>query len=155
MVAFKVLNMARAPLLVLASSLMLSSQAMAADDGWDFSKPFVEKCYEDVTAGQLGNNVCINKELRRRDATMNELYKKLIADLTEPEAKMLRESQRAWLKFRDLECALRTSGMDGGGSATPFFSDSCLLDLTVKRIKDLEHIGANLDCTGCPVRKHQ
>jgi uncharacterized protein YecT (DUF1311 family) len=125
-------------------------------DNWDESFKIQQKClnteHNSVPAGQICINICMSKELEKSDVEMNSLYKKLMSLLVEE--KMLRDSQRSWLKFRDFECKLRTSGM-GEGSATPFVMDSCILDLTLKRIKDLEHLEKNGEsgCGGCPVFK--
>jgi uncharacterized protein YecT (DUF1311 family) len=131
-----------------APSLALSYIGENAD-GWDFAQEHAERCFEGN--GQMAANVCMNETLKKYDDEMNAVYKSLSSALVD--AKMLRDSQRAWLKFRDLECTLRSSGMDENGSGTQFVVNSCKLDLTIKRIKDLKHLDAGSYCNGCPVRK--
>jgi uncharacterized protein YecT (DUF1311 family) len=142
------------PLLTIFFSETAFAYAGENADGWDYAFPIGEKCGETgsdgIPVGQMGANFCMANALEEADAKMNSTYKKLISVLVED--KMLRDSQRAWLKFRDLECKLRTSGM-GEGSATQYFVDSCNLDLTLKRIKDLNHLDTGSYCNGCPVRK--
>jgi uncharacterized protein YecT (DUF1311 family) len=142
------------PLLVVFFSETAFAYTGENADSWDYAFPIEEKCFETgsdgVPVGQTGGNFCMSNALKTADAEMNAKYKKLLSVLVE--GKMLRDSQRAWLKFRNLECKLRTSGM-GEGSATQYFVDSCNLDLTLKRIKDLDHLDTGSYCNGCPVRK--
>lgn len=121
---------------------------------WDYGSTIGENCYkpgpDGVLVGQMGGNYCMAQALAIADSEMNSRYKELFSVLFED--KMLRDGQRAWLKFRDLECALRTSGM-GEGSATQYVINSCHLDLTLKRIRDFKLLEAGIDCIGCPVSK--
>ena len=65
--------------------------------------------------------------------------------------KLLQESQRAWIAFRDAECKFSSSGVDGG-SVYPMVHALCLQGLTDERIMQL---GAYLKCEegdmSCPV----
>ncbi|MGZ8252261.1 MAG: lysozyme inhibitor LprI family protein, partial [Methylophilaceae bacterium] len=78
------------------------------------------------------------------------LYKELIGTVDEKDK--LKESQRAWLKNKVQWCALMTSGIVQEGSGYGPALDSCNLDITIKRIKDLEYLKSNLDCIGCPIK---
>lgn len=142
------------PLLIVFFSGTAFAYAGENEDGWDYAFPIGEKCGETgsdgIPVGQMGANFCMANALKVADAKMNAAYKNLISVLVDE--KMLRDSQRSWLKFRDLECKLRTSGMSEG-SGTQYFVDSCNLDLTLKRIKDLNHLDTGSYCNGCPVRK--
>jgi uncharacterized protein YecT (DUF1311 family) len=117
-------------------------------DGWNYAQEHIDRCYNGE--GQIEANFCMSKALAQYDREMNEMYKSLSAALVEH--RMLRDSQRAWLRFRDAECTLRSSGL-GNGSATSFVMESCKLDLTIKRIKDLKHLDSESYCNGCPIRK--
>jgi uncharacterized protein YecT (DUF1311 family) len=96
---------------------------MAADHDLDYSRSYIDKCYSKPEVGQIGYNACIAAELHQHEASLNNLYKKLLSALAQEE--MLRDSQGAWMKYRDSECALRLSGMDDVGSASQFMRDSC------------------------------
>jgi uncharacterized protein YecT (DUF1311 family) len=53
-------------------------------------------------------------DYRAADVALNQTYKQAMGILS-PEAKhLLRVSQRAWIPFRDGECALRASSVAGG-----------------------------------------
>lgn len=85
---------------------------------------------------------CINDELSAADAELNMLYGELVSrlqhwDRTEDASIVgfetrLRKSQRAWITFRDAECALRASVMEGG-SAQPLIEHGCRAALTKER----------------------
>jgi uncharacterized protein YecT (DUF1311 family) len=47
---------------------------------------------------------CISAEIERQDVRLNRAYKSLMANLTPERKKQLQEAQRAWIKFRDLNC---------------------------------------------------
>jgi uncharacterized protein YecT (DUF1311 family) len=55
------------------------------------------------TAGMLE---CLGKAYTSWDAELNAIYKKLLASLPAEGQNALRESQRAWLKYRDQEFLL-------------------------------------------------
>jgi len=119
-------------------------------DGWDYSESFDRKCF-DKGQGQIGVNQCMSDSFSKHDEELNALYRHLVSVLAD--ADTLRNSQKAWLKHRDFECNLRLSGIDEKGSMWRFQVDSCRLDMTLKRIKDLKHLESNLNCNGCPVTK--
>lgn len=119
-------------------------------DGWDYSEPFDIKCF-DEGRGQLGANQCMADTYAEHDKLLTTLYGHLVSELSD--ADTLRDSQNAWLLYRDVECKLRLSGIDENGSMWPFQVNSCRLDLTIKRIKDLRHLESNIDINGCPVTK--
>ena len=50
--------------------------------------------------------------------------------------KLLQVAQRAWIAFRDAECAYTTAGSEGG-SIHPMEVSQCLTDLTEQRTKQL------------------
>ena len=145
-------------LIQLGTLLILPVNALAynleADVSWDYSLEYQKECFDsevkDHPVSQMEGNSCIAEALQRSDAELNSLYRSLLSVLEEK--KMLQDSERAWIDFRNKECKLRNSGM-GEGSATQFLLDSCFLDMTLKRIKDLQLLEDNLNCMGCPVRK--
>ena len=87
------------------------------------------------------------------DAKLNQAYQQITAKLKDdPKTKkLLVEAQRSWLRFRDAECALRTSTVEGG-SAYPMVMEGCLADLTADRVKELTYY---LSCEegdlSCPI----
>ncbi len=125
--------------LILCFSLSTSVFAMAVEN-WDFAKPHKEKC---TGKGQHADNDCLSEAYKETDLRLNKLYKKLNEALVD--SKPLLESQRAWLKFRDSQCKF-TVGADDGGSSYIYSLNACLIDLTEKRILDIQTISP---CNGC------
>lgn len=79
---------------------------------------------------------CDASELAVRDQTLNAAYQQVVTALP-PERRLgLRTAQRAWLGFRDAECAFRRSADEGGTDAV-LIANTCRLDLTTARTEDL------------------
>lgn len=97
---------------------------------------------------QVDMNTCADQDYQRADKKLNELYKKLQArDAAAGEAQQktsLRDAQRAWIKFRDSECAYETIGFEGG-SIEPLVHASCMAELTDQRNQTLQRLLNNPD----------
>ena len=76
---------------------------------------------------------------RKSDAELNKLFKDLQRQLKgEPQAeKLLVAAERAWITFRDEECAF-SAASSIGGSIHPMIYSNCLQKLTSARIGDLK-----------------
>jgi uncharacterized protein YecT (DUF1311 family) len=81
-------------------------------------------------------------EYRKVDQRLNAVYRDLMAKVSPAGQSKLREAQRAWLRFRDLECAFATAGT-ADGSVHPMILAGCLAGLTVERVG---HLDAQLNC---------
>lgn len=81
---------------------------------------------------------CQDAELTRQDARLNTEYRKLLAQLkgTPATVNKLRESERAWIAFRDANCGL-IPAVFGNGSADRINYTDCLIDMTAARVADL------------------
>ena len=81
----------------------------------------------------------------KADAALNELWPKLKARAQDNDkdagkteyADALLASQRAWISFRDAECAWQAMEMHGG-SGEPMLLYGCQARLTQQRIKQLQ-----------------
>src|SRR5690625_4370388 len=92
---------------------------------------------------------CINSDLSVADADLNTLYGTLLGKMQHWDRSgdagavgfetRLRRSQRAWISFRDAECALRGSVMEGG-SAQPLIEHGCRVALTKERNAHLRQL---------------
>jgi len=85
---------------------------------------------------QFDMNQCAGKAYRAADATMNQVYRKLVALLDEEEKAQLKEAQTAWLKYRDTNCDFAGDQFKGG-SMRPLIQASCLGDMTKRRTTEL------------------
>lgn len=87
-------------------------------------------------------NACTKAEQDAADRLLNERYKTLMARLGAEDQARLREAQRAWIGFRDRQCAFETAPY-ANGSIYPVVVASCLTGLTQARTATLDHY---LDC---------
>ncbi len=90
-----------------------------------------------LTQGQA--NGCAQKTAAEADKQLNAVYRDAMARVGSDSAlrKKLTAAQKAWIGFRDAECALVATGA-GGGSAAPMVEQGCIEDLTRKRIDVLQ-----------------
>jgi len=77
-------------------------------------------------------------EFERADAELNKTYEALLKKLPDEQGKeKLKQSQRAWLAFRDSEAAF-VSDQARGGSMAPAIRYETMTELTQQRIKQLK-----------------
>lgn len=81
---------------------------------------------------------CTTANAASADAGLNAVYKELAGRLAPADLKRLREAQRAWIPFRDKECAFRTQPY-AGGSVYATLVETCRQDLTKARLAQLQH----------------
>ncbi len=87
---------------------------------------------------QAGMNTKARAEFERADAELNKTYEALLIKLPDAESKeMLKQSQRAWLAFRDAEAAFAADEARGGSMA-PTIRYETMTELTQQRIKQLK-----------------
>ena len=102
---------------------------------------------------QAGMNICAGADFKASDAKLNADYGEIVKRLSgDADArKLLQESQRAWIAFRDAECKFSSSGVEGG-SVYPMVYAMCLQGLTDARV---DQLGSYLKCEegdmSCPV----
>jgi uncharacterized protein YecT (DUF1311 family) len=109
--------------------------------------------YECQDQTQRGLDICADANFQKADAALNASYKEIVHRLKDaaPTTKLLVTAQKAWLAYRDAECAFSSSA-NSGGSIYPMVFSICLEEVTQQRTKEL---GVFLKCgdgdTGCPV----
>ncbi|OBQ69707.1 lysozyme inhibitor LprI family protein [Mesorhizobium erdmanii] len=87
-------------------------------------------------------NICAGEDYQAADARLNAAYQNLISSDDADAKRLLQAAQRAWITFRDAECA-HTTAASAGGSIHPMVVSQCLTRLTNERIKQL---AASADC---------
>lgn len=102
---------------------------------------------------QTTMNICAGKEFEAADKALNAAYREIvgrIGDDHETRAS-LTAAQRAWIAFRDGECAFQAKSVEGG-SIYPLIVADCKTALTEARTGQFK---AYLDCEegdmSCPV----
>jgi uncharacterized protein YecT (DUF1311 family) len=87
---------------------------------------------------QAAMNAQARAEFVQADAELNKTYEALLTKLPDTGSKQkLKESQRAWLAFRDAEAAF-AADQTRGGSIAPTIRYETLAELTQQRIKQLK-----------------
>lgn len=107
----------------------------------------------DRAESQAAMTQCAAQAYQASDAELNALFHEIrqrVGDDADTRG-LLRDAERAWVAFRDAECAFAASAV-AGGSAYPMVHDLCLDDLTQSRIEQFRQY---LDCEegdmSCPV----
>jgi uncharacterized protein YecT (DUF1311 family) len=110
--------------------------AGAADAG-----PQADPCK--TRANQLELTQCADRQSAKGDALLNQTHRKLLADLDEQHRGLLQKAQRAWVAFRDADCALDASAVLGG-SLYPMQVAECRAAMADARIKELQALRKSL-----------
>lgn len=109
-----------------------------------------DRCDNATTQAELTE--CSALAYQSADAELNEAYQVLVNQLSNNVASLekLRAAQRAWIGFRDAECAFESSAVEGG-SAQPMVRNGCLERLTEARTEALqEHASCEEGDLSCP-----
>jgi uncharacterized protein YecT (DUF1311 family) len=111
-----------------------------------------EAC-DTLHSSQADLNDCYGSAYKESDAQLNALYKQITGRLRDDTAttQLLVTAQRAWIAFRDAECAFSASRVSGG-SAYGMIQAICLDRLTNKRIEDFKrYLRCQEGDMDCPV----
>ncbi|RUW33469.1 MULTISPECIES: lysozyme inhibitor LprI family protein [unclassified Mesorhizobium] len=81
---------------------------------------------------------CTAKDAASADTALNAVYKGLSGRLAPADQQRLRDAQRAWIPFRDKECAFRTQPY-ADGSVYSSLVETCKAELTQARLTQLQH----------------
>ena len=119
-----------------ASALLLAtSMALLAASETDMSKQYTT-CMDKANGVNPDMIDCILAETKQQDARLNENYKRLMSKLSEERKKTLLEAQRAWIRFRDANCAFWDE--PAGGQSAAITAKECFLTMTADRASELE-----------------
>ncbi len=122
----------------LMGCLVFSDAVIAGDDGLSKTLQPCLDASQGITSNMLN---CIGTETQLQDKRLNKAYKAVIAQLSSTRKKQLQDAQRAWLKYRDLNCTFYADP-DGGTMASVIASD-CVMTNTASRAKELEGFKGN------------
>ena len=86
----------------------------------------------------LGMIACNEREWTVWDERLNRLYKQELKNAEPKLAKVLRETQRVWLQWREKSCKLCGIENEGGSIVGPLYT-ACMLDATARQALWLEH----------------
>ncbi len=85
---------------------------------------------------QSSMNACAQQRWQATDRELNRIYQSLTPQLSNTRRQQLVTAQRAWITFRDSECAF-SSSLAEGGSMQPMLLYGCLGGLTETRNSEL------------------
>lgn len=100
------------------AALLLSAQTLADD------------CANAST--QMEMNTCAAAQFQTADKKLNETYQNALKRAEPPQRDLLKKAQIAWIALRDADCALVSSGTEGG-SIQPMIASQCMTDKTDER----------------------
>ena len=75
---------------------------------------------------------CLTAEDERIEALLNATYKKTMQAMDEKQKTLLRDSQRAWLKYREGSCDTMMSVL--GGTSAGLITTGWRLEMTARRV---------------------
>jgi uncharacterized protein YecT (DUF1311 family) len=128
----------RSPILAFCLTLSAIAPAFALD------------CADET---QVVQDMCADASYQKADAALNRSYKEILHRLKDDSAttKLLVEAQKAWIAYRDAECAFSSSA-NKGGTIYPMVFSICLEGLTKNRTAELDvYLKCGDGGMGCPV----
>src|SRR5215212_7937624 len=85
---------------------------------------------------QAEASACAREEYKAADAELNKVYGRLAGVLDAEDKASLKESELAWIKYRDSTCAFESSQYKGG-TMRPMIESFCLARVTKARTAEL------------------
>ena len=125
----KLLNCFCAALAIAAAPLAASAHETG------LSKPYAA-CMDKSSGVTMDMIGCITAEHQRQDARLNKAYKALIAELPPSRKTQLQAAQRAWITYRDANCAFYDD--PDGGTLARVNANACMMTATADRAHELE-----------------
>ena len=86
---------------------------------------------------QAEMNACAGIAYEQADSALNAAYGDVRSRLDAAGRGQLTATQRAWIAWRDAECAFRSRGVEGG-TIYPTIHAGCLTELTEQRTADFQ-----------------
>jgi uncharacterized protein YecT (DUF1311 family) len=90
----------------------------------------------DKASTTVDMRACLVKELKNLNVQLNLTYKELRKELPSEGQNELKKAQKAWVQFRETECDF-SAFSEQPGSIVPLIINSCYIDMTKERIKQL------------------
>lgn len=124
-----------APVLLCLSVLAAPLAGQAAEPKYS---PAYDRCLASPDGqSTMGMIACAGAELKLQDARLNRAYQAAMKRLDQPRQRAaLQKAQRAWIAFRDADCASLYD--QDWGSLSRIEANACMLDHTARRADALE-----------------
>jgi len=88
---------------------------------------------------------CLNAQRAHWDKELTIAYQRAMKSATPQARTLLRDAERAWIKYRDANCSYYAAGE---GTIARINAAACLRDMTRKRAQELSSGGAGPDNPG-------
>lgn len=127
-------------MLIGCALLLAAPVAAQADEALKYS-PAYDRCLAEPSGqSTYGMLQCGDAEIAVQDARLNKAYKADMADMADgsPGKAALLKAQRAWIAFRDADCASVREVR--GGTIAAIFMQNCYLEHTARRANALEDL---------------
>lgn len=93
-------------------------------------------------------NACAQQRYAKADESLNRIYRRNMKQQSDTAAQQaLREAQRAWIVYRDKDCAVEAGPRETSGSIWPLQYYGCMERHTVRRTEDLRQQACGME--GC------
>jgi uncharacterized protein YecT (DUF1311 family) len=122
--------MRRIALCVLLAPILLSAAGAKAQ-----KERQIQPC--EGQGSQAEASGCAHREYLAADAELNRAYTRLAGILDAEEKALLKESELAWIKYRDSNCTFESSQY-AGGTMRPMIESFCLTRVTKARTAELK-----------------
>lgn len=133
---------APAAFLVVAIMTAIAAPALAQPQDPPYAPEF-GRCIEEAGGVTATTIECIGHEHDAWDGRLNTAYRAALGRLEEHRRAAFREAQRAWLAYRDRDCAFRAD--PEGGSIARIDGAFCMLRKTAWRTLELEGLVRELE----------
>ena len=120
------------------AAVALACTALTASAQDAALSPQFASCMDKSGGITIGMIECIGAETTRQDARLNRAYKAAMAAQSPERKKQLQTAQRAWIKFRDANCAYYYD--PDGGSMARVSANQCMLTSTANRAQEIERL---------------
>jgi len=133
-------------IVALAVTLTLGAASAVAENAAPYP---VRDCGQFTT--QMDINECAGANLQAADAALNKVYQQVMAQQGDASSKeQLKDVERAWIAYRDRECAFEIGPRQDGGSIWPMEMSNCLEEKTAARIRELMRLrGCTAGASAC------
>jgi uncharacterized protein YecT (DUF1311 family) len=112
--------------------LLLATPSFAEDL---YSQEY-NSCIDQSGGNDFEMSECISKEYTIQDKKLNEVYKKLMSQLSDQRKQVLRDAQRQWIAYTEKNCDFYDD--PEGGSMARLSAQGCMLSSRAERAKELE-----------------
>jgi uncharacterized protein YecT (DUF1311 family) len=127
---------------IVAMTLLLPGAAEARQHGGQTGQ---RQSWEECTEASGGITVnmmnCNGAEIEYQDARLNRAYKRVMARLTPAQRRVLRASERKWLRERDDRCERKNErdGVGNEGTLAMVMFSTCIMSTITARADWLEN----------------